>query len=207
MAMENEKRPNKIKLDSYFYFTICKDNYKRFIEYEREISLILAGESESLISKKLKVFNPQREMAKCAANVVIFAAFSLEAWIYEYTVKKLSKSFFDNHIDKLRPVSKWVIVTRLVTGRDFPTDSQAFEHLKSLYKARNDLVHPKPSTQPEDTEESLEKEEKEREQLIKNAHEAYQTCKEVILELDKVENNGRKSEWAKQVEAIVFGDV
>lgn len=133
--------------------------------------------------------------------------FFLEARIYEYTVKKLSKSFFDNHIDRLRPASKWVIVTRLVTSRDFPTDSQAFEHLKSLYKARNDLVHPKPSTQPEDTEESLEKEEKEREQLIKNAHEAYQTCKEVILELDKVENNGRKSEWAKQVEAILFGDV
>jgi hypothetical protein len=206
ILMENEGQQKKIKLDSYFYIKICADNYKRFKEYEKEIASILANESESLISKKLKVFNPQREMAKCAASVVIFAAFFLEAWIYEYAVRKFSKSFFDNHLDRLRPTSKWLIVTRLVTGRDFPTDSQAFEHLKSLYNARNDLVHPKPSAQPEDTGESLEKEEKEREQLIKNAHEAYQTCKEAILELDKVENNGKPSEWSKYFEALFFGE-
>ncbi|MDD5326482.1 MAG: hypothetical protein PHY02_01555 [Phycisphaerae bacterium] len=206
MVSEEKSECAKLKLDSYFYFTVCRDNYKQLKEYEQKVSLILTKESESLTSK-LEAFKLQKEMAKYATSVVVFAVFSLEAWIYEYAVRKLSKSFFDNHIDKLRPASKWVIVTRLVTGRDFPTDSQAFEHLKNLYKARNDLVHPKPSAQPEDTKDSLEKEEKERELLIKNAHEAYRTCKEAILELDKVENNGKKSKWAKQFEAILFGDV
>jgi hypothetical protein len=199
--MENEGQSNRIKLDSYFYLKVCQEHYKLLKEYERKVSSTLEEKTESFASK-LEVFELQQPMVRCAASVVIFAAFFLEAWIYEYTVKKLSKSFFDNHIDKLRPASKWVIVTRLVTGRNFPTDSQAFEHLKSLYKVRNDLVHPKPSAQPEDTGESLEKEEKEREQLIKNAHEAYQTCKEVILELDKVENNGKPSEWSKYFEAL-----
>ena len=143
-------------------------------------------------------------MAKCGATVVVFAAFFLEAWIYEYTVKKFSKSFFDNHVNRLAPASKWVIVTRCVTGRNFPTDSQAYQHLKSLYRARNGLVHPKPSPEPQDAEKVLEKEEKEREQLIRNAHESYQTCKEAILELDKVENNGKSSEWSKQFEAVFF---
>jgi len=199
--MENEKQPNKIKLNSYFYLTICEDNYKRFKQYQQKASSILAEESEEDI---LKVIPLQESMAKCAASVVLFAAFFLEGWIYEYTVKKLSKSFFDNYLDKLNLVSKWVVVCQLVTGKKFPTDSQAFQGLKALKKARNDLAHPKPTSGPKDAEESLEKEEKEREQLAKNAHEAYQTCKEVMLELDKVENNGRRSEWANQFEALFF---
>ncbi len=201
--MENEGQQKKIKLDSYFYLKICEEHYKRLKKYEEQISSILAAEPGSVTSK-LEAFQLQKEMAKCGATVVVFAAFFLEAWIYEYTVRKLSKSFFDNHIDRLAPASKWVIVTRLITGRDFPTDSQAFQHLKSLYRTRNWLVHPKPSSEPQDAEKVLEKEEKEREQLVKNAHEAYQACKEVILELDKVENNGKPSEWSKRFEALFF---
>lgn len=70
--MENKRQSKKIRLDSYFYFTICRDNYKRLKEYKQKISLILEGKSEA---EKLKVFNLQKEMAECAASVVIFAAF------------------------------------------------------------------------------------------------------------------------------------
>lgn len=201
--MENEGQSNRIKLDSYFYLKVCEEHYKLLKEYERKASSTLAEKTESFASK-LEAFKLQEEMAKCGATVVIFAAFFLEAWIYEYTVKKFSMSFFDNHVDRLAPASKWVIVTRCATGRNFPTDSQAYQHLKSLYRARNGLVHPKPSPKPQDAEKVLEKEEKEREQLIRNAHESYQTCKEVILELDKVENNGKASEWSIQFEALFF---
>ena len=203
ILMGNEGQQKKIKLDSYFYFNVCQKHYKLFKEYERKVSSTLAKNTESLASK-LEAFKLQKEMAKCGATVVVFAAFFLEAWIYEYTVKKISKSFFEHHVDRLAPASKWVIVTRLVTGRDFSTDSQAFQHLKRLYKARNELVHPKPSPEPQDAGQRLEKEEKEREQLVKDAHEAYKACKEAILELDKVENNGKRSEWSKEFEALFF---
>ena len=201
--MENDGQLNRIKLNSYFYLKICEEHYKRLKEYEEQISSILAEKTESSASK-LEAFKLQKELAKSGATVVVFAAFFLEAWIYEYTVKKISKSFFEHHVDRLAPASKWVIVTRLVTGRDFSTDSQAFQHLKRLYKARNELVHPKPSPEPQDAGQRLEKEEKEREQLVKDAHEAYKACKEAILELDKVENNGKRSEWSKEFEALFF---
>ncbi len=202
--MENEGQSNRIKLDSYFYLKVCQEHYNLLKEYERKVSSTLAEKSESFASK-LEVFRPQEDMTKCGAIVVVFAAFFLEAWIYEYAVKKFSKSFFRSHVDRLVPASKWVIVTRLVTGRDFPTDSQAFQHLKHLYMVRNKLVHPKP-TVLQDVGQRLEEDEKEREQLVKNAHEAYQTCKETILELDKIENNGKLSEWSKQFEALFFAE-
>lgn len=201
--MENEGQSNRIKLDSYFYLKICKEHYKLLEEYERKVSSVLANNTES-VAPKLEAFKLQEKMAKNGAIVVVFAAFFLEAWIYEYTVKKVSKSFFDDHIDRLPPAKKWVKVTRRVTDRDFRTDSKAFQHLKRLYKVRNELAHPKPSPELQDDEKALEKEEKEREQLVKDAYEAYQACKEAILELDKAENNGKSSEWSKQFEAVFF---
>jgi len=203
ILMENDGQLNRIKLNSYFYLKICEEHYKRLKEYEEQISSILAEKTESSASK-LEAFKLQKELAKSGATVVVFAAFFLEAWIYEYTVKKISKSFFDNSIDRLTPASKWIKVTHRVTGRNFPTDSQAYKHMESLYRGRNWLAHPKPSPEPQDAAKVLEKEEKEREQLVKNAHEAYQACKEAILELDKVENNGKSSEWSKQFEALFF---
>ena len=139
--MENKGQSNRIKLDSYFYLKICEEHHKRLKEYERKVSSILAGKTESLATK-LEAFKLQEEMAKCGATVVVFAAFFLEAWIYAYTVKRISKLFYKKCVDRLTPASKWVIVTRRVTGRNFPTDSQAYQHLKSLYEARNGLVHP-----------------------------------------------------------------
>lgn len=50
------------------------------------------------------------------------------------------------YVDKLDFLSKWVLIPKLITGKDFPTDSQAYELLVKLKKARNDLVHFKTRT-------------------------------------------------------------
>jgi hypothetical protein len=45
------------------------------------------------------------------------------------------------YVDKLEFLSKWVVIPKIVTGKQFPTDSQAFELLGKLKKTRNDIVH------------------------------------------------------------------
>lgn len=76
-----------------------------------------------------------------AMVVVIFSALTLEAFINDYGLENFSRSYFDKHLDKLSPVSKWLILPRLVAGKELNTNSQAFESLKKLFNLRNKLVH------------------------------------------------------------------
>lgn len=72
---------------------------------------------------------------------VIFSALTLEAFINNYAIERFSRSYFDNHLDKLNPVSKWVLVPKLITGKAIDTDGQPYERLKKLFKLRDRLVH------------------------------------------------------------------
>jgi len=77
---------------------------------------------------------------------VVYAAMCLEAFINDYCVTKRSGNYFKKHVDKLSPVSKWVVVPKLVTGKEIPSTSQAIEYIRELYNQRNAFVHPKSKT-------------------------------------------------------------
>ena len=47
------------------------------------------------------------------------------------------------HLDKLDPLSKWLVGVKLVTGNSLAKSGQAYEHCKSLFKYRNKIVHHK----------------------------------------------------------------
>ena len=83
-------------------------------------------------------------------KAVIFGAMCLEAFIYDYAAHNFTDTYVKNYLDKLDVVSKWVVVVRLVTGKDFPKESKAFAGLKELIKKRNDFVHSKSGPMPRD---------------------------------------------------------
>lgn len=74
---------------------------------------------------------------------LVFVALAVEAYIYDYAAKKLTDNFVGSHLDKLDLASKWVVMPKLVTGKDFPKDGKAFYLLKQLVKNRNYIVHNK----------------------------------------------------------------
>ena len=78
---------------------------------------------------------------RCRDIVIVFSHLFMEAVIYDYGATNTSDSFMKKYVDKLDFLAKWVLIPRLVTGTSFPTDSQAFELMNKLKKARNDLVH------------------------------------------------------------------
>ncbi len=86
----------------------------------------------------------------------LFAAMCLESFIYEYAASNFSDTYAKKYLDKLDLVSKWVVIPRLVLGKEFPKDSQSFEHLKEIRSERNNLVHSK--SRPELTEEAKKQE-------------------------------------------------
>ena len=59
---------------------------------------------------------------------------------------KLSKSYLNNYLDKLDPISKWIVIPRDVTGNQINTDESPFQRMKELFRLRNSLVHYKTKT-------------------------------------------------------------
>ena len=76
-----------------------------------------------------------------AMVTVIFCALTLEAFINLYGIRNFSKTYFDNHLDKLNTVSKWLIIPKLVTEKQINTDGRGYELLKEIFKLRDKLVH------------------------------------------------------------------
>jgi hypothetical protein len=85
------------------------------------------------------------EVTRCAIETIVFSAMYLEACIYDFAAHQLGDSYVNKHIDKLDLPSKFVIVPRLVTGREINKGGLAFSALTMLVSARNALVHTKSS--------------------------------------------------------------
>jgi hypothetical protein len=80
---------------------------------------------------------------------IIFTHTFLDALIYDYGATHKSDSYIKKYVDKLDIKSKWVVIPKIVTGKDFPTDSKAFELLQKLTKLRNNIIHLKTSNSKE----------------------------------------------------------
>lgn len=74
---------------------------------------------------------------------IVFSALAVEGYIYDYATRNLSDKFVDSHLDKLDVLSKWMVIPKLITGRDFPKNGHAYQLLKQLIQNRNFIVHSK----------------------------------------------------------------
>lgn len=71
----------------------------------------------------------------------VFAAFFLEAYIFDYGARKKSDGYIENYIDKLDPPSKWVVVTALFNERGLEPSDSWYQHMTTIFKDRNKLAH------------------------------------------------------------------
>jgi hypothetical protein len=78
-----------------------------------------------------------------AATAVIFSCATAEFYINEFAGRLLGDTYFQAHIDRLDLASKWVVAPRLAVGHRLDRGGRAYELLRRMIAARNDLVHPK----------------------------------------------------------------
>ena len=128
----------------------------------------------------------EKEMHQCAIIVIVFSAMYLESFIYDYAASCLGDGYVKSHIDKLDMVSKWLIIPKLITGKQINKESQAFESLKLLNKARNALVHLKSKKCPfgQKLRDYLIKSE---EDLDSDTRNAIRAMRLVIIELNELD--------------------
>jgi hypothetical protein len=75
----------------------------------------------------------------------LFLSLFLEAYIYDFAARRLSDSYVTKYLDKLDVISKWIIIPKLITGKELDTSRHSFAILKQIFSLRNKFVHHKTS--------------------------------------------------------------
>lgn len=138
----------RMGLDGFFY-EIARENYERYFELEKEASSL---KFEDPLEMEASMFEIRTNQDKCALITICFSAMCVEAFIYDYAARHTSDSYVQKYLDRLDLAGKWVVIPKLVTGKEFPISSNAFDSLKFLIKMRNKLVHFKSSDPPTNEE-------------------------------------------------------
>jgi hypothetical protein len=73
--------------------------------------------------------------------IVVFTGMFLEAFIFDYASSRLSTSYVKKYLDKLDTSSKWIVIPKLTTNKNFPPQSEAFSFLQEISSQRNKFVH------------------------------------------------------------------
>ena len=177
--------------ESPLYFSMCR---KHFIESEKAIAEFntmspISGFLSKPPKQVLKMLAVLTKINEHQYISIVFGVMCLEAFIFDYSAHYLGDPYTKENLDKLKLIQKYLVIPRIVTGKDFPKEGQAFEHLKKLVKARNDLVHYRSKPQHTDFE-LLEERWKEREEC----RNPFNTVVEVLTELKKLDDT---AEWWK----------
>ncbi len=127
---------------------IARENLTLALECQETVNILrktldgLEGfEREYFLSQELSPV--ETKLGNYCSITIVFSASAVEGYIYDYAARNLTDNFVEAHIDKLSVISKLIVVTKLVTGKDFPKEGQTFELINKLIKDRNDIVHSK----------------------------------------------------------------
>ena len=128
----------EITLSNYqTFYSIAYRHYRQMEQLvaERDQRIVRNDEDIDFVCRK------NAAIQWSAMVTVIFSALALEAFINHYGIERSSHSFFDGHLDKLNPVSKWLILPKLAVGQQLSTGGDSYTLLKELFKLRDKLVH------------------------------------------------------------------
>ena len=125
------------------YFKIALDNYgtvERLRKEHDDFQARLKG--KRLSDEDARVLASKNDaIGELAIIIVIFCALAVEAYINHYGIARLSKNYFSTYLDKLDLFAKWIIVPRIVTGKQLDPGSNSLQDLGWLIRLRNRLVH------------------------------------------------------------------
>lgn len=172
----------------WHYFQVCRDKVKEYEIIEAEIENYRKSATDQYVQEiEQKIAEAYSRRERAVVIPIVFSAMCLEAFIYDYGANHISGKYMKEHLDKLSLPSKFLVVSKLVTGKQFPTDSQAYEGLVKLKEDRNSLVHFKSKHFSDGQMTELETWHSDMNAKLRTAmYNAYNTVPKVMDELDKL---------------------
>jgi hypothetical protein len=130
------------------YFKVVTDTFSRIQELKQEHDQFQNSHKEKDLSDDDVDFLASRNNAigELALIVIVFSAFTLEAYINHYGINRLSRNYFSSYLDKLDLLAKWLVIPRVVTGKKLDLGTAAMQDLSWLVSLRNRLAHFKSKT-------------------------------------------------------------
>ncbi|MBL4938581.1 hypothetical protein JK636_23025 [Clostridium sp. YIM B02515] len=205
--MESEGILNELSRDSKhsLFYSISKKHFSNLNRLKNKLKDFYAKleiiekqveeqETEELCKQEYKMLKRidvlEKKIEFEAISSIIFSALFLEAYIYDYGARRLGDNFIKEHIDKLDPMSKIVVITQLVLEKPFPKDRDIYGRLKSLIKSRNSLVHNKShKIDLSKFKNYIEKRDVELIELIKEGLDAYETIYDFLQFMLEIDSN------------------
>lgn len=143
----------------HIYSEIARESFEKIMALEPqkrtiETNLTNAANPDEKMLLEYELMTVDIELAKIASITIVFAMIAIEAYIYDYAARHFTDSFVKKYIDKLDPISKWVIIPKLVTGKELSRGGEWFKLLKDLVRERNSIIHSKSSQPPSKAEEA-----------------------------------------------------
>lgn len=175
------------------YFSLC---LKQIAEYEAIKKQIECLEREPVTEDEahiveMNIYAKSEELEQAVVAPIVSAAMALEAFSYDYAATRLGDSFTKNHLDKLEIPSRIVIASKLITGKEFPVDGQAYEGIKALVKTRNKIVHFKSKQFPlSQISEAAEFVKSFNEELEVSMYQGRDALRELMKEIDRLHGKG-----------------
>jgi hypothetical protein len=132
----------------FLYRLMAMENYSSYKKLDKECKKLQSlgidySKSNIESPKEVEQFAKLVKRSGCIFGSIIFEALAVEAFINYYAANRLGNSYFEEHLDKLTMINKYIVITKLVTGKDFPKDNHIYERLQLLATTRNNLVHNK----------------------------------------------------------------
>lgn len=168
------------------YFDIAQDAFAEYL-----IALDDPDVKGNRLAKSDSHDRAVRRLDRSAIKTIVFAAMTCEAAIYDLAAIHLSDDYASKVLNRLDPVSKWLVTPRLICGKSLHEDGPAINALRSLVGARNDLVHSKSLSglglqKPEQFKKIVATATKQSHKIASSVIPAYQAIVLLSLELERL---------------------
>lgn len=120
------------------YFGIAQDSFGDYLIHKKSSDLN-NNSPENYDRRRIS----ETRLDQSSLKTIVFAAMTCEAAIYDIAAIHLSDEYARDVLDRLDPVSKWRLAPRLICGKSLRDDGPAMNSLRTLFVARNELVHAK----------------------------------------------------------------
>lgn len=148
----DEIKVSKTNVRYHIYFDIVAQTYRNLINFEKTYE-----EHKYIIERKIGDDRPTEEdvnkiiyindilgsINNASTIIIVFSAFILEAYIWDYAITYLKESYVKEHLERLNIISKWVLILKLVNNYDFDKSDNNYRLFKKLIDVRNEYAHSK----------------------------------------------------------------
>ncbi len=153
------KDPARIGVYHLIFFDICQESYAKFLDLSCDT-------------------------LKHGIITIVFAGLCIEAAIYDYAARYLGDNYVKEYLEKMELLSKWIVLPKLIHGKEIRKGKVTYASLKQLIRDRNKLVHVKSEQFNFDDQELIAKLNRKAEQSEMAVHNAYKALILLCLEMD-----------------------